>query len=80
MSLFIKRSVVLMFLMSVCLFSCKKEPAKPEVDDSLLLGEAGTSGIQMPCHSTRWTMEPDLWTGIWAREAIILQTSPLPMA
>lgn len=41
MRLFVKRSVVLMSLVSVCLFSCKKELATPEVDDSLLLGGEG---------------------------------------
>lgn len=41
MRLFVKRSAVLMSLVSVCLFSCKKEPAAPEVDDSLLLGGEG---------------------------------------
>ena len=41
MRLFVKRSVVLMSLVSVCLFSCNKEPATPEVDDSLLLGGEG---------------------------------------
>lgn len=41
MCLFVKRSVVLMSLVSVCLFSCKKESATPEEDDSLLLGGEG---------------------------------------